>query len=1071
MQRGYGSGLFLMNRAGYRLAEIRSAQNVPSYPKSAYNYVASYPADGVMMLAGHTLESDGITSYEMDYTCTPGAVTLPAPGVNSSACLTLDAVGTYSMPLSQGGDSCLVIPCSGILDLDMDVLADLFSLNITVEGSNGTALEHITETARTVGSYASDGNTKVHIVGSTSNSMAPDAFFALAWGCNAAAPVLPAIGGETSAPLTYTPDIVAPDTPAPTGACVALEAPMVASTFYGPQCYTVQCKGTLHVNASIYHRNYNGGALTVLNANGYQLMQLSPNTIKSLVTSFPADGMLTVSMWQVVNGKSVVTFDWTCEAGPVPPPAPGIDSAECLTMAPVGTYNQYLSGAASHCFAVECLGTFSVSVEVRPIYDTGCHTNVTLRDDNGWDLLFANATYPTGVRPNATLPAADKVIKVSGTYSPLYQGVYQMRAARITGYPDDQLFMSWACDATRAPLPSFAPSTAAPETMVPPTTVPIPLCPQVSNSLAYSVPWTRKPTNACWYLSCTGTLHLNIDLELDAFFEEVALENSYGYNLDTLMAVRRYNASYPADGNMVLRFASTARYQTFSPGSFNMTWTCEEAPVVPPAPGTNASECLTLGDSGTYSRSLGSIQSWNTLHCWTMQCYGVLSMAASLYSYKGYARVTMVDSTGKEVYGMTGPAMPTDRSAVSTNMSAGFANSGLFQITVNNKGMEPDLHFRFEFGWSCNGGVPTDIPAIYTPVPETALPSSMPEVTQAPQTGTLGTQSPLSNAPVTQVPQTEAGETESPLTRAPVTESPLTSAPVTEVPLTNAPDSNALVTEPPRTPAPLTGAPVIRTPVTESPPNAPETRAPVSDAPVTKSLPTSAPETTVPVTGTPVTKSPLTPAPVATVPVTSTPVTESPPNALETRAPVSDAPVPQTPLTPTPETSVPVTRAPDTAPLTPAPDTPNTANGTSAPLPATGSPATEAPEAPLTSATETPAPTSSASASSSPSGPHVSAQPVPHTPAPPRGTSLPAGALLPTPVPEVEADTPLLSTAAWVVIAALGTCLLLAVGVAVFFCRQAQKGTPTESVYNTALLSEGLEGEAVCLEDRDELSW
>ena len=1062
MQRGYGSGLFLTNSAGYRLAEIRSAQNVPSYPKSAYNYVASYPADGVMMLAGHTLESDGTTIYEMDYTCTPGAVTLPAPGVtNSATCLTLDAVGTYSMPLSQGGDSCLVIPCSGVLDLDMDVVADLFSLNITVEGSNGTALEHITETARTVGSYASDGNMFVHIAGSTSNRMAPDAFFALAWGCNAAAPVLPAIGGETSAPLTLAPYVFAP-----TGPCVALEAPL-ASTYYGrADCYTVQCMGTVHVNATIDDVQYRGVALRLVNANGYKLMELGVDTTKHMVTSFPADGLLTLSLPQYVNVNFQFTFDWTCEAGPVPPPAPGIDSAECLTMAPVGTYNRVLSAPASHCFAMECLGTFSVSVEVRPTGDI-CHTNVSLYEGHGWQLLFADATYPTGdlrIKANATFAAGGPVIKTNGTYSPQHQGVYQMHVVHTAGGPDDHLFMSWACDATSAPLPSFAPSTAAPETMVPPTTVPIALCTQVSNSFSFRVPPTWQPTTECWYLSCTGTLHVSFDLDLDPIYEEVALENSYGYNLDTLMDGRRYSGnyrtSYPADGNMVVRFASTTRYQTFSPGSFNMTWTCEEAPVLPPAPGTNASECLTLGDSGTYSRSLGSIQSWNTLHCWTMQCYGVLFVAAWLHFYEDWSRVTMVDSTGKEVYSATGPAVPTDRSAVSTNMTADFASSGLFHITVNNKGRwEPGVHFRFEFGWSCNGVLPTDIPAIYTPVPETALPSSMPEVTQAPQTGTLGTQSPLSNAPVTQVPQTEAGETESPLTSTPVTESPLTSTPVTEspltstpvteVPLTNAPDSNALVTEPPRTPAPLTGAPVIRTPVTESPPSARETRSPVSDAPVTKSLPTSAPETTVP--------------------VPSTPVTESPPNALETRAPVSDAPVPQTPLTPAPETTVPVTRAPDTAPLTPAPDTPNTANGTPAPLPATGSPATEAPEAPLTSATETPAPTSSAPASSSPSGPHVSAQPVPHTPAPPRGTSLPAGALLPTPVPEVEAgeDDKLLSTAAWVVIAALGTCLLLAVGVAVFFCRHAKKGTPTESFYNTALLPEGLEGEAVCLEDSE----
>ena len=1059
MQRGYGSGLFLMNRAGYRLAEIRSAQNVPSYPKSAYNYVASYPADGVMMLAGHTLESDGITSYEMDYTCTPGAVTLPAPGVNSSACLTLDVVGTYSMPMPLTA-SCFVIPCSGVLDLDMDVVADLFNLNITVEGSDGTALEHITETTRTGGSYASDGNMKVHIVGSTSNRMAPDAFFALAWGCNAAAPVLPAIGGGTSAPLTLAPYILAP-----TGPCVALETPL-ASTFYGgPDCYTVQCKGTLHVNVTIDDVQYRGVALRLVNANGYKLMELGVDTTKHMVTSFPADGLLTLSLPQYVNVIWQFSFDWTCEAGPVPPPAPGIDSADCLTSPPISTHNQVLSGAASHCYAVECIGTFSVSVEVRPTGDI-CHTHITIRGGHSYVIFLANATYPTG-----SGPSGEKVIKKNATFPPEHEGVYLLDIVHDAG-PDDQLFMSWACNAASPPLPSFAPSTAAPETMVPPTPVPIPDCIYARDSVFFSAPRTRKSTTECWYRSCTGTLHVSFNVDLEPSEEEVALYNNNDYNLDSLTGrsvknLSTYNASYPADGHMVLRFASVTRHaQYYSTGSFYMTWTCEEAPVLPPAPGTSASECLTLGDSGTYSRSLGSIISWSTLHCWTMQCYGVLSMAASLYSYEDYARVTMVDSTGKEVYGLTGPAMPTDKIAVLTNMSASFANSGLFQITVNNKGILPDLYFRFEFGWSCNGGVPTDIPAIYTPVPETALPSSMPEVTQAPQTGTLGTQSPLSNAPVTQVPQTEAGETESPLTRAPVTESPLTSAPVTEVPLTNAPDSNALVTEPPRTPAPLTGAPVIRTPVTESPPNARQTRAPVSDAPVTKSLPTSAPETTVP--------------------VTSTPVTESPPNAPETRAPVSDSPV--TKLIPTsapvatvpvtsvtesppnaPETSVPVTRAPDTAPLTPAPDTPNTANGTSAPLPATGSPATEAPEAPLTSATETPAPTSSASASSSPSGPHVSAQPVPHTPAPPRGTSLPAGALLPTPVPEVEAgeDDKLLSTAAWVVIAALGTCLLLAVGVAVFFCRHAKKGTPTESFYNTALLPEGLEGEAVCLEDSE----
>ena len=714
----------------------------------------------------------------------------------------------------------------------------------------------------------------------------------------------------------------------------------------------MQCRGTLHVNVSLDVLYRPSAALRLLNADGYELMELGVGT-KHLVTSYPADGLLTLSsVVKYGDAKRIFTFDWTCEAGPVPPPAPGINSAECLTLAPVGTYRRVLFAIASHCFAVQCLGTLAVALEVQPTHDT----NVTFLDGTGREVFFANGTGGSMINTSRTYPAG---------------GVFQMHVVHHM-WSDDVLLMSWACDAASPALP-YAPSTAVPETMVPPTPMPIAPCSdlgdRVDRSLAYQASWSDGPTNACWFLSCMGTLHVEFNLSVTSLSEEVTLENSYGYNLDTLTGTRRYRASYPADGNMVLRFASVQRVSTYyNTGRFSLAWTCEEAPVLPPAPGTNASECLTLGDSGTYSRSLGSMVSGGRRLSWAIQCYGVLSVAAWLQVFEDWSRVTMVDSTGKEVYSATGPAgISTDyRIVPSTNMTADFANSGLFNITVNNSAWYvPGSQFRLVFGWSCNGVVPTDIPAIYTPVPETALPSSMPEVTQAPQTGTLGTQSPLSNAPVTQVPQTEAGETESPLTHAPVTESPLTSAPVTE-----------------------------------SPPNTPETIAPV--------------------TGTPVTESPLTPAP---------------------------------------ETSAPVTRAPDTA------------NGTSAPLPATGSPATEAPEAPLTSATETPAPTSSASASSSPSGPHVSAQPVPHTPAPPRGTSLPAGALLPTPVPEVEADTPLLSTAAWVVIAALGTCLLLAVGVAVFFCRQAQKGTPTERFYNTALLPEDLEGEAVCLEDRDELSW
>ena len=968
MKQGYGALLSLENSAGYQLAALQSPD--PSFYDTgdAYRYVASYPADGDMTLR-YTYEAATETAFEIEYTCTAGAVTLPAPGVDSATCLTLGAVGTYGMPLSAGERvRCLAIPCRGVLDLDMDVLTlGLTSLNITVEGSDGTALEHISSTARTGGRYASDGNIFVHVASSVYKwgGRGHDAYLALAWGCNAAVPVLPAIGGGTSAPLTG-----APDTPAPTASsCAALEAPL-HGTFEVAQCWTMQCKGTVHINVSL-DEGYRSPALKLHNANGYELMELGASTMtpQHLVASYPADGMLTLFSVAGSLVKRNFTFDWTCDAAPVPPPAPGIDSAECLTLAPVGTYRRSFAAIASHCFAVQCLGTLAVALEVRPTSETHLHTtNVTFLDGTGREVFFANGTGGSMINTSKTYPAG---------------GVFQMHVVHSTDFHNDVLLMSWACDAASPELP-YPPRTAAPETSVPPTAVPVALCSDVGDSangsFAFHVSMDERLSveTACWYLSCTGTLHTEFNLDLAALGQVLTLENSYGYNLDTLTGARHYRASYPADGNMVLRLDSW-RYQADpTSGSFNLNWTCEEAPVIPPAPGTNASECLTLADSGTYSRSLASLcgicaNPGMTTHCWTVQCYGVLSVSAWLNFYEDWARVAMVDSTGKEVYSATGPANSGIFPA--TNMTADFANSGLFHIIVNSSEYYQADFSRLVFGWSCDGVVPTDVPAIYTPVPETALPSSVPEdgtVTQAPQTETLQTQSPLTNAPVT---------------HAPLTESPLTGAPVTEVPLTNAPETNA-----------------------------PETSAPVTHAPVTEPPPSSAPETPAPVTHAPVTEPPPTPAP--------------------------ETPAPETP-----------------APVTPAP---HTENATSASLPATGSPATEAP---LTSATETPAPISSASASASPS-----AQPVPHTPAPPRSTSLPAGALLPTPVPVEEADAPLLSTAALVVIAALGTCLLLAVGVAVFFCRQAQKGTPTQSeaFYSTGLLPQDIEGEAVCLEDRAE---
>ena len=969
MKRGYGAVLSLENSAGYQLAALQSPDPSSYSTGEAYSYVASYPADGDMTLRYTYEHYASDAAFEIDYTCDTGAVTLPAPGVDSATCLTLGAVGTYNMPLSAGERvRCLAIPCRGVVELDMDVLTDWpSSLNITVEGSDGTALEHISDTAGTGGRYASDGNMFVHVVLSVYPTRFHSAYFALAWGCNAAVPVLPAIGGGTSAPLTG-----APETPVPTAPCVALEAPL-HSTFEVSQCWTVQCKGTVHINVSL-DVGYGRPVLTLHNADGYELMEIEGSAIlpRHLVTSYPANGMLTLSSVTEYPKNWNFTFDWTCEAAPVPPPAPGIDSAECLTLAPVGTYRRVLSAIASHCFAVQCLGTLAVSLEVRPT----SWTNVTFLDGTGREVFFANGTGGSMINTSRTYPAG---------------GVFQMHVVHSTKWHDDVLLMSWACDAASPELP-YAPRTAVPETRVPPTAVPIALCSDVGDSangsFAFQASGDEELPTACWYLSCTGTLHTEFNLDLDSMGQVLTLENSYGYNLDTLTDARRYRASYPADGNMVVRFASW-QYMTYSTtGSFSLNWTCEEAPVIPPAPGTNATHSLTLADSGTYSRSLGSfygtsaysVPGVNTFS-WTVQCYGVLSVAAWLNFFEDWARVTMVDSTGKEVYSATGQPLTSDWSVPSSNMTADFANSGLFHITANNSGwFVPGVHLRFVFGWSCNGVVPTDIPAIYTPVPETALPSSVPDptVTQAPQTETLGTQSPLTNTPVTQVPQIEAGETEAPLTHAPLTHAPLTHAPLTESPLSGIP-----LTE-----SPLTGAPETEVPLT----NAPDTNAPETSAPVTHA-----------------------------------PVTESPP-------------------TPAPETQAPVTPAPDTK------------NPTSAPLPATGSPATEAPKAPLTSATETPAPTSPAAASSSPS-----AQPVPHT-------SLPAGALLPTPVPVEEADAPLLSTAALVVIAALGTCLLLAVAVAVFFCRQAQKGTPTqsESFYSTGLLPQDIEGEAVCLEDRYE---
>ena len=132
------------------------------------------------------------------------------------------------------------------------------------------------------------------------------------------------------------------------------------------------------------------------------------------------------------------------------PPAVGYNSAEFLTLPPVGTYERLYSFVDIHKWMIPCTGSIDIEVRLGNVFQ---YLYVVLNSSN--TTVFSLYEPGTG----------------GGNYS--VDGYFFVELNNLYNNTlDNFLFFSWSCNGVRPPLPSLE-DTQAPATQATPTSVPV----------------------------------------------------------------------------------------------------------------------------------------------------------------------------------------------------------------------------------------------------------------------------------------------------------------------------------------------------------------------------------------------------------------------------------------------------------------------------------------------------------------------------------------------------------------------------------------------------------------------
>ena len=461
-------------------------------------------------------------------------------------------------------------------------------------------------------------------------------------------------------------------------------------------CWRFQCRGVVSTHIEATSERADCAFLSLLNGAGYQLNSLQgtrEGLQRNFRASYPADGdmMLRYNASGLIGNNSAVnfsfTFDWTCDNAAVTPPAPNTNSAECLTLAPSGTYIRSIVEVGTRCWVVPCNGTLEMTFDLD-VYE-GAVVNVTVEGGDGVGRAFMDS---------------------SGRVTEKYanEGNAKVWATNLQSVLEVMLFaMSWGCN---APAPALVPLGGG---TLAPTDTPNPACAPITTSPLQIYTDAARPYQ-CWLLQCTGTLHLDVR-KVGYMHGKLSLHNSDGYELAAWESITEDIASFPADGTLSLAFDSNCNCNV------TVEWTCETGPLIPPTPGYDSAECLTVAPTGSYKRfaKLGT-------SCWIVPCHDAVDVNWDLGMQDGVG-VTLFDSTGSELY-------TTNVSSASRTVPA----DGLVRIVVSYKqariAVWPNAATHdytwsvLRLAWACGGGT---LPALPTSRP-TEVPPTLAPPTEVP---------------------------------------------------------------------------------------------------------------------------------------------------------------------------------------------------------------------------------------------------------------------------------------------------------------------------------------------------
>ena len=238
------SNISIEHRAGRVSLQNSDGYVLTSLMGNRERYIATYPANGEMMVVFNDTRGDGYNfenEFTFEWECNTGPAVVPAAGFDASTYLTLPPAGSYKRMFSEYAMYSWIIPCTGTLEVSASVIPTSnpysspvyrYGIELALMNSNGTVVYSHWGSSTVNGIFSVAGNFNITLRTRTEGYYNSEMVFA--WSCRATTPLatdLPTIASpppSTPAPDTALPTVTPTDLPTAASSSPSTPAPDTA---------------------------------------------------------------------------------------------------------------------------------------------------------------------------------------------------------------------------------------------------------------------------------------------------------------------------------------------------------------------------------------------------------------------------------------------------------------------------------------------------------------------------------------------------------------------------------------------------------------------------------------------------------------------------------------------------------------------------------------------------------------------------------------------------------------------------------------------------------------------------